>query len=262
MTGTTMFDSVTVANLPAGSGFAYAGYVDGRFANLAEIRDRFPGARVLSIAVNAAHDADCLDIEQGDATPGQAAAWFLRQKARGINRPCLYASAFVMDTEVIPALKAAGIGAGEIRLWSAHYSGHEHLCGPASCRELGITADATQWTDRAMGRNLDQSLLAVDFFGAASPANWQEALMNKLPALTQGAADKAGSVFYVHRMQALVACVGHIKSIPSAACIIASGEFDAGTAAGLKAVQASFGLAQDGVCGPKTWGVLIAGSAS
>ena len=53
----TMFDSIDVGQLPAGSGFAYAGYVDGRFANVAEIRDKFPGARILSIAVNAAHDA-------------------------------------------------------------------------------------------------------------------------------------------------------------------------------------------------------------
>jgi peptidoglycan hydrolase-like protein with peptidoglycan-binding domain len=98
--------------------------------------------------------------------------------------------------------------------------------------------------------------------GSAPAQDWQEALMNKLPALQQGAADKAGAVFYVHRMQALLACVGRIKAIPSAACVIASGEFDAGTAAGLKAVQGSFGLTQDGVCGPQTWGVLVAGSAT
>lgn len=98
--------------------------------------------------------------------------------------------------------------------------------------------------------------------GTAPASDWQEALMNKLPTLKQGAADKSGQVYFVHRMQALLACVGRIKSIPSAACIIPSGEFDAGTAAGLKAVQGSFGLTQDGVCGPQTWGVLIAGSAS
>ena len=71
-----------------------------------------------------------------------------------------------MDTEVIPAIVAAGIRPGEIRLWSAHYTHTTHVCGPSSCRELGITADGTQWTDRALGRTLDQSLLAGDFFGA------------------------------------------------------------------------------------------------
>ena len=256
----TMFDSVTISQIPPNPS-AVAGYVDGRFANVAELRDMFPHARVLSIAVNAAHDADCLDIETGDATPGQAAAWFLRQKARGVNRPCLYASAFVMDTEVIPALEAAGIGPREIRLWSAHYTHTPHVCGPASCRELGRTADGTQWTNRAMGRNLDQSLLSDDFFGTPA-SNWTENLVNKLPTLQQGAADKAGQVFFVHRMKALLAMLGQVKSIPSAACLPVNGEFDNATAVALKAVQASFGITADGVCGPKTWGALIAGSAS
>jgi hypothetical protein len=31
---------------------------------------------------------------------------------------------------------------------------------------MPVQADATQWTDRAQGRNLDQSVLAVNFFGA------------------------------------------------------------------------------------------------
>lgn len=259
MTGITMFDAVTVANLPAGDGYAYAGYVDGKWANVAEIRDRFPHARILSIAVNAAHDADALDIETGDATPGQAAAWFLRQKARGITRPCLYASAFVMDTEVLPALKAAGIGAAEVLLWSAHYTGTAHICGPSSCRELGVTADGTQWTDKALGgRNLDQSLLAADFFGTAP--DWQETLMNKLPTLQQGAADKAGHVFFVHRLQALLAVYGQINNIAAAACQGTTGTFDAPTTVAVKAVQASKKLTVDGIAGPVTWSVLVTGS--
>jgi peptidoglycan hydrolase-like protein with peptidoglycan-binding domain len=261
MTGITMYDSVNITQIPAGAQ-AVAGYVDGRFANLAELRDKFPAAHVLSIAVNAAHDADCLDIEQGDATPAQAAAWFLRQKARGITRPCLYASAFVMDTEVIPALKAAGIGAGEIRLWSAHYTGTAHICGPSTCRELGVSADGTQWTDKAMGRNLDQSLLAAGFFGAVPPANWQETLMNKLPTLQQGAVDKAGQVFFVHRMQALVKVYGEISGMGTVACQMVTGTFDAATKTAVEAIQVSRKLTADGIVGPQTWGVLIAGSAT
>ena len=261
MTGLTMYDSVDLGQIPADAQFL-AAYVDGRFANVAEARDRFPHARILSIAVNAAHDADCLDIETGDATPAQAAAWFLRQKARGITRPCLYASAFVMDTEVIPALKAAGIGAGEIRLWSAHYNNTPHICGPSTCRELGVTADGTQWTDKAMGRNLDQSLLAADFFGTAPAPDWQETLMNKLPTLQQGAVDKPGQVFFVHRLQALLACYGQINHILAAGCQPVSGTFDAPTAVAVKAVQASKKLTADGIVGPATWGVLIAGSAA
>lgn len=258
MTELTMFDSVDVSQIPDGAQ-AVAGYVNGRFQTIPALRQRFPRAHLLTIAVNASADADCLDIEQGDATPGQAAAWFLRQKARGVNRPCLYASASVMDTQVIPALNAAGIGPREIRLWSAHYTHTSHICGPSSCRELGRTADGTQFTDRAMGRNLDQSLLAADFFGTAP--DWQEALMNRLPTLQQGATDKPGQVFYVHRMKALLAMLGQVKSIPSAACLPVNGEFDAATTAALRSIQASFGIAADGICGPQSWLVLLTGSA-
>ena len=257
----TMYDSVSLDQIPADAQ-AIACYVDGRFANSAEAADRFPHAHILTIAVNAAHDASCLDIETGDATPAQAAAWFLRQKARGVNRPCLYASAFVMDTEVIPAIDAAGISPGEIRLWSAHYTRKPHICGPSSCRELGRTADGTQWTDRALGgRNLDQSLLADDFFGSPVPANWQEALMNALPTLSQGAQDKPGQVFFVHRMQALARVYGEINGIIAAACLGITGTFDAATKTAVEAVQAHKKLTVDGIVGKDTWSVLLTGSA-
>ena len=258
----TMYDSVTISQIPADAQAA-AGYVDGKFANVAELRDRLPRAHILTIAVFAAHDADALDIETGDATPEQAAAWFLRQQARGVHRPCLYASASVMESQVVPAITAAGIPRSAVRLWSAHYTRRAHRCGPhPSCGLMSIKADATQYDDRALGRNLDVSLVADDFFGTAPAADWQEAIMSKLPTLALGAVDKPGHVFYVHRMQALMQMLGQVKSVPQAACVAVSGTFDAGTASGLKALQASFGLTADSVCGPKTWSVLITGSAT
>ena len=39
----TMYDCTNVSNLPAGAG-AYAGYVDGLFANLTAIERRFAGS--------------------------------------------------------------------------------------------------------------------------------------------------------------------------------------------------------------------------
>ena len=105
MTGyLTMLDSIPADQLPAGDSFAYAGYMDGEWADYDAIRARFPHAHVLSIAVFASHDADCLDIESGDATPDEAAGWYERQKARGVERPCLYASADAMEQEVVPIL--------------------------------------------------------------------------------------------------------------------------------------------------------------
>jgi hypothetical protein len=166
----TMFDSTDISQLPSGSP-AYAGYVDGAYANAAEIRAKFPQARVLGIAVFPWDDGDCLDVEATDATVGQAPAWVKRQHARGLARPAVYASASVMPSLWL-ALSGAGIARAAVRLWSAHYTG-SHICGPATCAfrdaqgRVVPACDGTQFTDTALGRNLDQSVLADDFFGGA-----------------------------------------------------------------------------------------------
>ena len=86
--------------------------------------------------------------------------------------------------------------------------------------------------------------------------------MNKLPVLSEGAADKPGEVSFVHRMQALVKVVGEITDLADAACQVTNGTFDAATKVAVQQVQANRGLAQDGICGPQTWSVLVAGSAT
>jgi hypothetical protein len=169
-----MHDSVTVAALPDGAG-AYAGYVDGKYANIDAIRARFPNAHVLSIAVSASSDADCLDFEQGDAAPHQAPEWVQRQFTRGLHRPIVYASQSVMP-QVLGHLADAGIARPQVRVWTAHYES-EHVCAPESCNAAGFTADGTQWIDHgqpADGKgNYDESILAADFF-APVPTPFQE----------------------------------------------------------------------------------------
>lgn len=258
MTGIIMYDSVTLTEVPPDPP-AVACYVNGRFANHAEALRRFPHARILTIAAFASADADCLDIETGDATPAQAAGWYARQRARGVTRPCLYASASVMQASIVPVIRAAGILRDSVRLWSAHYTFHPHICGPATCREMSISADATQWTDRSHGRNLDESLVAAGFFGTAPVQDWQEAMMNVLPTLGRDDQDHAGSVQFVRRMQALVKVVGDVNKLPAASAVAANGKYDQKTHAGVLAVQKFFGLSQDGICGRQTWMALIAG---
>jgi hypothetical protein len=162
-----MFDAVDVGQIPGGAS-SVAGYVNGNFVTYNKLCDMFPNAHHLSIAVTAEADADALDVEPGDAVSSQAPAWYQRQKARGVARPVIYASVSRMTSEILPALKQAGIALPEVRLWSAHYTYSAHLCGPGSCQQMPVQADATQWTDKALGRNLDQSVLAADFFGAQS----------------------------------------------------------------------------------------------
>jgi hypothetical protein len=87
-----------VGTLPHGAD-AYAGYVQGLFPTFAALQRMFTasGTHLLSIAVFASGNADCLDIESGDATNAQAPGWVKRQLARGAQRPCLYTSVSNMD---------------------------------------------------------------------------------------------------------------------------------------------------------------------
>jgi hypothetical protein len=166
----TMYDSTNVGTLPPGAD-AYAGYVQGAFLTFPALQRLFApsGAHLLSIAVFASGDADCLDIESGDATIAQAPGWVKRQLARGAHRPCLYTSVSNMDA-LVTALSGAGISRAEIRLWSAHYGQGKHICGPGACGLTGHACDGTQWTDAALGRSLDESVLLSDFFSLSAPA--------------------------------------------------------------------------------------------
>jgi hypothetical protein len=144
-----------------------AGYVGGRWPTYVPLVHAHPHAHHLAIAVSASEDAECLDVEAGDARPDQAPAWVRRQQARGVHRPVLYASVSAMPA-VLSALSTAGIPRDAVRLWTAHYTGRPHICTPACGFGFGTTGDATQWTDRALGRNLDESLCSDSFFGAAA----------------------------------------------------------------------------------------------
>jgi hypothetical protein len=162
----TMYDSVTVGEVPPNPQ-AVAGYVDGMWPTFDPLVWRFPQARHLSIAVNAGADAECLDIERGDATPVQAPQWVRRQQDRKVARPVIYCD-LASTTQVLAALSAAGIAREAVRLWTAHYTNVPHLCSPACGFGFSAPADATQYTSSALGRNLDASVCADSFFTVAS----------------------------------------------------------------------------------------------
>lgn len=250
----TMFDSISVSQLPAGTGYCYAGYVNGNWPTYRQVVASFPGHHVLSIAVNSGADADCLDVENGDASPGQAAGWFARQLARGVTRPCIYASTSVIGT-IISLMGAAGISRGSVRFWSAHYGAGLHLCGPGSCG--WSAADGTQWTSSAMGRNLDQSVLLDNFFGAAPPPppphpSGYVTVNLTLPVLRVGSNDNSLPHWYVRRVQTILnAIYGHK--------VVVDGAYGAATETAVKAVQAQYKLTQDGIVGSGTWTVLLQG---
>lgn len=158
----TMYDSVNVSQIPL-TAAAVAGYVGGLYPTFSKLQAMFPKAHKLSIAINADEDAECLDIEQGDAVPDQAPLWVKRQQARGVKRPVLYTS-LAQAAALVDVMNKAFIPRSAYRLWTAHYSYQSHRCN-ASCG-FGFLgeADATQWTDKALGRNLDASICVPDFF--------------------------------------------------------------------------------------------------
>ena len=156
-----MYDSVDVAEIPPHAA-AVAGYVGGRWPTFERLVVEFPFARRLSIAVASSEDAECLDVERGDAAPADAPAWVERQRARGVKRPVVYSSVSVAPA-VLAALREAGIQRRAVRVWTAHYTGEPHRCTAACERAFAGVADATQYDDRALGRRLDASLCAPGF---------------------------------------------------------------------------------------------------
>jgi hypothetical protein len=85
-----------------------------------------------------------------------------------VVRPIAYSSVSEME-EVIAEAGTLGLTRADYRVFTAHYSGFAHICGPATCKYPGLTqsADATQWTSSAAGLNgskIDVSWLSDNFF--------------------------------------------------------------------------------------------------
>lgn len=161
-----MFDDVKVELLPD-SFDAYACYANGSYANVAAVRRRFPHAHILVIDVASYYRAgDVLDVEKGDATNENAPKWFKARvgQTSATPKPVFYTSAGNAKA-LVAVLAKAGIERDQYLLWSAHYTRNPHICSPDGCGYP--QADATQWTNRAMGRSLDESLVNSYFFKSA-----------------------------------------------------------------------------------------------
>lgn len=124
---------------------AVAAYANGKFANFKAAKKEFPNTHVIEIDVTGEGIGNCGDFEEGDIPHTRAGAWAKERLAAGVHRPILYFSSSHWG-EIMSSLKAAGVSRKDVRIWTAHYTGKEHICSPA-CKKLGITgkADATQW---------------------------------------------------------------------------------------------------------------------
>lgn len=164
-----MYDSVTVGAIPRRPG-AVLLYIDGRYRNWQQ-RWRFR-ANKLSITVLGNRKAAAADCEPGNIDATGTALW-ARDKIRADphEKPVCYGSRDLVISggrrygipAILQELKVLGVRRDQVRILSAHYGMGPHICGPKTCG-ASFQADGTQWTDQALGRNLDESLLADDFF--------------------------------------------------------------------------------------------------
>jgi hypothetical protein len=154
-----MFDSVDLSQIPADAP-AVLGYAGGQWPTFSKLRLQWPKAHAISTAISASEYAECLDIEPGDAQPYQAPSWIRADERAGYTKPCLYSSWYEFTRQVIPILLAAHISRDEVWEIDADYTNVPHI-------DAGF--DGTQWTDRALGRNLDESLVTRAFLSAATP---------------------------------------------------------------------------------------------
>lgn len=154
----TMYDSVTVEDIPANATMV-AGYVDGIYANTGLMRQKFPHATVVEIAVNSHTNAgDVLDVETGDATPSEAVLWVKLRRASGAN-PSVYCNASVWPS-VKSAFRSAGIA--EPHYWIAKWDGSTSI--PAG-------AVAKQYKGASSGHHYDTSVVADTWPGVDNGSN-------------------------------------------------------------------------------------------
>lgn len=166
MTNLYMFDDVTASLIPADA--EYVGYyVDGNYKNLAGVEKQCPKARLVPIAVTSKDKADVLDVETGDAQIADIYYWLhAGQKPKTTRLPVIYTSVSNVNRMMLTMNANNFVHGKDYLIWSAHYTGTAHICGPATCNATKTACDMTQFTNHAMGHSLDESVCLPEAFKA------------------------------------------------------------------------------------------------
>src|ERR1017187_3123105 len=149
-----MFDSVTVGTVPSWAR-AVAGYTAGSWPTFLPLVRAFPRAYHVSIAIQAYYHAQCLDVEPGDAQPYQVVGWIRVDIRAGFKRPCVYSNLSEWS-QIWYDLRQAEVPRSSYLAWVADWVYHPGLLAGY---------DAQQWSDHALGRNLDESTVSYAFLG-------------------------------------------------------------------------------------------------
>ncbi|EST24400.1 hypothetical protein [Streptomyces roseochromogenus] len=171
-----MYDSVSPGNIPAGATMV-AGYADGLYANIPDMKARFPHATVVSIAVRWTTRAQVMDVENGDATPAQAVAWCTQTMAATSNHELTV----YCDTSTWPAVRAAFKSAGvtEPNYWVAQYDNDPTV--PAGAIAKQYQGD-TNGYDRSVVADywpgVDPKPASTETYPGANTSHWYNAGSN------------------------------------------------------------------------------------
>jgi hypothetical protein len=168
------YDDTNAALIPSDA-VACSYYANGRYANLNAVRKQCPHAKLLPVIVIPGvipplkelvgwENGVQIDVERTDWTPQQAGTFAKACLSQGVS-PHIYSSLSDVPA-VVASLHAAGIDRSQYKLNTAHWTFQEHICSGIHTVIGPVDADATQFTDKMFGRNLDASLCKDDFFGS------------------------------------------------------------------------------------------------
>jgi hypothetical protein len=185
-----MRDSTTAADIPIPGCQLVAGYTNGQFAWTPEDWARFGTMPKVRIDVNGSNPgaASVLDVEQGDATPPEAAAWV---KNRRVLFPGTAPTIYCNRTTAVlveAAMQLAGLHLATMyTLWIATLDGTRTL--PDMRGVVAIQYAGTAQT----GGHYDQSIVYDDTWHPAAPPAlpWQHAALVMAQRAQQANADLA-----------------------------------------------------------------------
>lgn len=130
MPSNTMYDSVTTLDIPPTATLILA-YIDGKYANYAAVKARFPDATVIPVTTTLSGDlaAQVFDCERGDGNAVSAALWASR-KISAKSRPTVYASRIGSPGYGWPDVQTQVANlklTGQVDYGVADYTGTPHL---------------------------------------------------------------------------------------------------------------------------------------
>lgn len=185
-----MYDSTTPGDNPDG-GDLYAGYTDGRYANMAALAAAQPGKVLVAISAVGTNTGVVGDCEPGCIWPQEQIVLWVEKRRRAGVEPTVYVGAANLAS-VVAAFDAMGV-AHPVAFWTAHYTNTPHLCGTGCAygRGLGVNVAATQYGGDLPG-HYDISLVADHWPGIDSterPAGTGTPLTDADPGAPQSEED-------------------------------------------------------------------------